>query len=538
MDSISFAGKPSYYDISPRYRDLVITAGFDLHWLFRCTIKILMVTDGSHYDDGNGYNLSEVIKAIKADLPSYLQITITTADHHSGSPASGADIHDINLAIHNLNPYDQIWIIGVNRASNPGLTGAEVQSVWNFMQGGGGVFATGDHEDLGAALCGKIPRVRSMRRWYDNGDGPQGEPDAPSRDDSDHHKTTIGTDFDGTPQTIVPKKYTAWHSYLFGARSHPHPVLCGPDGPITVLPDHMHEGLIEVPSLTQNFTVNGATVTEYPDRNGTKLAPEVIATATNQFTGQPFGVIGAYDGHRVTEEPNGVGRIVVDATWHHYYNLNLNQFRLGFENVETALTNATTPTASDVTLANHYRQIRTYFQNIAVWLARKTTQNCIRRRGLWLVRWHYDLQMAVIPKAQFKGLERRIDYFFDLGTKAKDAFQRLAPQCETLNAFNWVVKELDLHRLLSPWHRDPDFEIDELGKMALPKTLDPELVQRIMMGGAIHAIADTFGEDMDEKRIDDGEFDKVAQQGAIKALRELVQSMDYDRETLQRFGAK
>lgn len=29
------------------------------------------------------------------------------------------------------------------------------------LHGGGGVFATGDHEDLGVALCGRVPRVRS-----------------------------------------------------------------------------------------------------------------------------------------------------------------------------------------------------------------------------------------------------------------------------------------------------------------------------------------------------------------------------------------
>jgi hypothetical protein len=33
------------------------------------------------------------------------------------------------------------------------------------MDAGGGVFVTGDHEDLGAALSSKIPRVSKMRRW-------------------------------------------------------------------------------------------------------------------------------------------------------------------------------------------------------------------------------------------------------------------------------------------------------------------------------------------------------------------------------------
>ena len=46
-------------------------------------------------------------------------------------------------------------------ASDPGALAVLTQ----FMQAGGGVFATGDHENLGAALCARIPRVRAMRLW-------------------------------------------------------------------------------------------------------------------------------------------------------------------------------------------------------------------------------------------------------------------------------------------------------------------------------------------------------------------------------------
>ena len=42
---------------------------------------------------------------------------------------------------------------------------AQVWAFTQFMNNGGGLFATGDHEDLGAPLCAAIPRVRSMRRW-------------------------------------------------------------------------------------------------------------------------------------------------------------------------------------------------------------------------------------------------------------------------------------------------------------------------------------------------------------------------------------
>ena len=47
------------------------------------------------------------------------------------------------------------------------------------MENGGGFFATGDHANLGSPLCGLIPRVRSMRRWW-TGAPPPGFNPAPS----------------------------------------------------------------------------------------------------------------------------------------------------------------------------------------------------------------------------------------------------------------------------------------------------------------------------------------------------------------------
>ncbi|MEM1276439.1 MAG: hypothetical protein AAGH74_07925 [Pseudomonadota bacterium] len=537
-----FGGKPSYHSIDPRFRDQVIRTGFDYKLLFGCRIKVLMVTDGSDFDDGSGYHLSEVIKAITDDLPSYLTIEIKTAEHHSGS-ASGADYSNLNLANHNLSQYDQIWFFAVSPSTTSGLTDAEVSAVWEFMQGGGGIFATGDHEALGVALCGKLPRVRSMRRWwYDYSDtsnltpGPNNEPRAPSRSGSDRHNTTIGTDFDGTPQTIVPKKYYAPHPYIFRTKVFPHPVLCGPEGPITVLPDHMHEGAIEVPPLNQHVPVGGNEVKEYPDSAGSPLAPEVIATATNHVTNQPFGVIGAYDGHLVDEIEDGVGRIVVDATWHHFFNTNLNQFRSGFEAVQTALANGTTPSAADIQLADYYRPMRAYFQNIAVWLARAKTQDCIRRRGLWFVRWHLDVQMALLPDPYLPvRIDERWIHYWDLGTKARDAFQRLAPQCQSLELILWVVQKTQYAELLNPWwEREIRIRDDKLAEEPFASFLDPEAIGLVALGGAMQAIGTEIGEKMDESIIDDGRLDKVAQYGAQQALATMGGIMEQDMKILQR----
>ena len=83
--------------------------------------------------------------------------------------------------------------------------------------------------------------------------------------------------------------------------------------------------------LSQNYGPDGSR--EYPDAadGWGQVVPEVIATsrvpagntADNGGSKRPteahsFGAISAYDGHRA-----GVGRVVCDATWHHFINVNL-----------------------------------------------------------------------------------------------------------------------------------------------------------------------------------------------------------------------
>ncbi len=82
-------------------------------------------------------------------------------------------------------------------------------------------------------------------------------------------------------------------------------MLCGRNGPVTVLPDHMHEGAVVVPSaLDGTLPVDGVDVEEYPRAGTPRVSPLVIAAATDHAApGGAFGVIGAYDGHLVDEVP-------------------------------------------------------------------------------------------------------------------------------------------------------------------------------------------------------------------------------------------
>lgn len=150
-----------------------------------------------------------------------------------------------------------------------------------------------------------------------------------------------------------------------------------------------------------------------------RLAPEVIARSTinNNPNQGPFGVIGAYDGYLAVEIAGGVGRIVVDATWHHFWNMSVNQFAVAHDAVAAAVAVGVAPDPAYVAPAQAWEQIRDYFQNIAFWLARPLTQRCVRRRGLWYVTKHVDVQMA-LKSAQ--------------GRKSRDALGQIAPQCERL----------------------------------------------------------------------------------------------------------
>ena len=292
---------------------------------------------------------------------------------------------------------------------DPGLAG-EAEAIAQFMENGGGFFATGDHANLGATLSGLVPRVRSMRRWWSPNAGPNGEPVAPPPLGAQRHDTTRAgadnvTNFedqsDDVPQDIAPALYFAGFAVVNGypaTKNLPHPLLCSPDGRVTVLPDHMHEGWVEVPDklAARTFTLAGNSVREYPDYIPDNpptgyvpapLAPEVVATGTvlagvtspaldpahvgdsTPAQGTTFGVIGAWDGHRV-----GKGRVVVDSTWHHFLDINLSGDRfLEDDNLPVSqhqklrgfyvLDNSNSLVPNDA-----YQMIMWYYRNIVYWL--------------------------------------------------------------------------------------------------------------------------------------------------------------------------
>jgi hypothetical protein len=452
-------------------------------YYFGCRLRILIVADSFIYFNDDDFGLSEVVATLRGMSSFAYPVTVDLAHRSNpGVARLAGGTPNFTFSDASLANYHQIWIIAAARNSSP-IDDGQRKAIRKFMDNGGGVFATGDHEDLGAAMGGYIPRVRSMRRWFFPGPGPDGEPVAPHGSNATRHDTNreghdAGWSFndqsDDVPQEIIP------HFFGGGLITSVHPVLCTKNGPIRVLPDHPHEGRCEVPgNLGGNYTIGTDSFREYPDGpDGQPLAPQVIATATMiagaaapefgkpPIPGGTFGVIGAWDGHRAGD----FGRVVVDATWHHFINVNLIGDRdLGPPSLAVPKSMGFLHTPAGVA---HYEQIKAYFRNIAEWLTPKSRRRCLIRRHIW----------AATHKGWFLEEFRRDDLVFT-GNLVFGKHWALRP-CDRLN----LIFELpELQRwpwldLFDPQIRFP--EIEKLREAGRLKAIEPALkmVPAAMLG--------------------------------------------------------
>lgn len=479
-------------------------------YLRPCSVRILMVTDAVGSFGQANFGLKALLDALAVPPGPWVRFEVTTA--HRGAEST-ASLQNFRFDRTDLDRFDQIWLFGVaNRGDE--LTEAELRAIARFMDDGGGVFATGDHEDLGVQMCGRVPRVRSMRMWHWPSPGPNGEPVAPKTDGPDRRDTlSAGNDSgvqfddqsDDVPQRIMPRMYSSapWNPFWYKQR--PHPLLCGPRGVIRVLPDHPHEGECYEPAdLSATFTFDGYTTTEYP----AGLAPEVIAWSGNgcripsdlkgPLNPMQFGAIGTYDGHRVD-----VGRVVVDATWHHFFNINL----IGELGDPGPIKNIGFAATSQGQAA--YEDIKSYFRNIAVWLARESTQQCMWWRALWWLRWHHRIAMDVRP--YYLDAADRLDLteLLRIGSEARDVLGRVASQC-TVRV--WTLAYLlrprfpqiweKLRPVIDPWHPRPPQPVRPLPQPdpRIVTDLHAEMLLDALLGAAVHAVAARFPVPDDDAR--------------------------------------
>lgn len=460
-------------------------------------VKILVVIDGVISFD-TSFGLGMMIDTMRAPAYSFVrfELTLATRDGAASVNATPGAYQATYTGFRfnrtetdgtpTIHKFDEIWCFGFHPGNDAGedvnitrpefnpTSDAELEVLARWMdEREGGIFATGDHDYLGASMCHRIPRVSTMRRWTNAQNVPP--INGTLRHDTNRPANAAQADIGGSPATMpnsneedhVPqplewKRYSSGLNPIFNQRYSPHPILCDRQyGIINVFPDHPHEGWIfedaEV-DKGRKLSFGGYSSAEYPEVDGVRPLPEVIAWA-NTLADPPyvfakgdhpakrFGVIGVYDGQQIDR-----GRVVVDSTWHHWFTMNLEGL------------------AADTT-TTHYEKIQTYFRNIGIWLARRTQ----RQRMLTVISWY---SMFTVQGVEEYGAHLSI---WQLGQNAKDILGRYASRCMVRA---WIIDLLeieyrDLFRLAAEIPRDLE--------ALLPDRID--LVEHAVLGGIIKEMA-------------------------------------------------
>lgn len=522
--------------------DLVISP-----FLAPCRIKILMVADGTNGGFVNVtygrlyFSLSALCDLLEHSPDWWVRYDLTKM-HRQTDPLGAADRNNFRFtdADFNIDDYDQIWFFGARQNVNDSqrLSDAELAIVARWMdEKRGGVFAVGDHADLGASLCGRIPRVSTMRKW-----SPAQSP--PNATGPNRHDTLIkghdnfynfNDESDDIPMKVRVRRYPLWPTSAFQRRWAPHPVLCGKKGVIDVLPDHPHEGeVIEPTNATATFGFGSyVNKPEYPEVNGHREMPQIIAWArvqgdhTNGLGGQPgtdrnkgaanakeFGAVGAYDGHEAN-----VGRVVVDSTWHHWMDVNLiGRPRTGDpidpvpDDDPKAFGFEYTPQGREA-----YGRIKEYFLNVAKWLAAPAKQNCMFKRATWGIVIRYPLAEQLNPKLPL----------WELGSYARDAIGRRASLC---TLYSWILPHFPEWRQVLP--KDVRLVPDPTQELVTPSW---EAFEAYVLGGATRKMLEfayTLGEkggEADERQVADAMAEGM-KLGAESFSKDLQKSQEASRQ--------
>lgn len=374
--------------------------------LFHSHVRLLIVVDTeiSLFPGANAFGIERVIRLMRETSVGCMHFHVDVAERTSGAfsvvaAPAGTQGKYLGFRFNSTLPdgsnvidhYDEIWCFGfkphagfihptddadITDAGAIAASDAELSVLTTWMNNKGGMFATGDHDFVGASMCGRIPRVGTMRAWTNAQNVPP--IDGPLRIDTNRPANSAelaGFDeieferqSDAVPQPITWTPWLYFSHSPFHIHKRPHPVLCHPTlGPIDVMPDHPHEGVVfdhvEQPdvglapiTLTNDYDFGGGvTGPEYPALSGVQPLPMVIARGRTladppldhekgDSPAKRFAMISVYDGHRA-----GVGRVATDSTWHHWMNINL--------------------TGLEAAGGDNWEKIKRYFLNLGVWLA-------------------------------------------------------------------------------------------------------------------------------------------------------------------------
>lgn len=428
--------------------DLLVACNRELAGLSRLErpiIKILLYTDARDdivQEPVGKFGLGRMIKLLHEHGPAFAELCVKWESRYpKGSSHAENRIHVVMKREEDKTgqPFDQIWFFGghlVNKKNfDPSIGGGgpeseldinEVKTLRAWMDRGGGVLMTGDHanerpddelppdpnpscpyphEDkrfagLGRALGRCVPRAGELRDW----DGP---PTAREEDSNNTQVTPFircGDTFpaqilfqrDRVPQQLVLQTFDEKGEPAFGGQPHPLFFYREGCGSIQFFPDHLHEGEVVIPDSFPE--------TVWPKNNAINFQPlpRVVAYGLDKRSGNKIKLLAAYDGSVA-----GVGRVVADSTWHHYFNINLSGF--------------TQPTG----LGSPIDQIGQFYGNLAVWLSptikrfkmAETMFRCLARDP--------EVLEELGPPKKAKLADRR-----RAGAAARESLSRVSSPCE------------------------------------------------------------------------------------------------------------
>lgn len=497
--------------------------------LFPCPQKILMVTDGSLNFGAGFFGLSEFVGIITS-----AGHTVSTAHRNGAGPITVPGNFNFATATTPVTPanYDQIWLFGFNTTN---LTVPQQATIAQFMENGGGVFATGDHETIGAGMGNNIPRVRSMRNWATIPMVNPSRHDTVLDPGADNVKQ-FNDQADAIPQRIYPVFFSNGGPDTLASSWNVHPILRHSSGAVDYLPDHPHESECLAPTpVSGNF----AGVEEWPAPvgGGARIPAQVTAVSISAgrfiVSGAPtasgtkppvnprcFGAISAYNGDAAQ-----VGRIVCDATWHHFVNINLNGSGAGLDPTtglpRTGLYAAGIPTPE-------YLKIQRYYLNTARWLAP------IGRRFCW------PFVVAALVRFDFEVLELRLpephpcpwDPLIRIGLVVEEAVTRYWGSGALADIVDDMLTTTGVAPTMTRLLKAQQYAQGEgKEKRSEPSLLPLQDMRRAILGSVVNLLADKLPED--EERLaglmrgghDDLAFKLVSEgiRGAEKAIGDYLQ---------------
>jgi hypothetical protein len=221
--------------------------------------------------------------------------------------------------------FDELWLFGVDLGD--GLGSLDCAAIGRFRDRGGAILTSRDHQDLGISFC-TLGGIGPANHFHSK--NPESDPARRVPDDT------------GTPGILWPNYHSGTNGDFQGVEL-PRPVhaimlnFANPSGYIELLPAHPHEGAISVPSDEGQHA-------------------RVAALGRSTVTGRPFNIAIAF-------ERNGGGRAVVDSSFHHFVDYNMDPRRGCPSFVTEPLGSAMLDNPQALA------DTRAYIENIARWLS-------------------------------------------------------------------------------------------------------------------------------------------------------------------------